>query len=548
MARHSSRAPYYIILTLMFLAGAMLRLWHLPERGLHTHDEGRFLIVADSYLDAAGAVLGGKKLNDLSVELRQRGGSFFAHAKEGHVFLLAAWRMIFGRSVGMSALLSVLLSLGATLLLYRLVSDWAHHPGPAVVAAGALLLSPLFLHYSRSVLSEAGSLIFIIVSLGMAHRACVNVQHGRPFSKVKKRALMAGIMAGIAITLHYNKLWALALAAAMWIFMIFQSHRSLRKDLWKALGMIAAGFVIPLIAIQAITRIVAWKAGAAYPEYKTYIGDLWYHFTEFHAGGAGGAAESRSSGGGRVLYGLELLIAWRGYAGAALMLATLAAGCVMAVKRNEDWLLRAALVMLIVPFVFFSFYSFQVERSFVGIEAAWAVVVGLVWWRVAERAFRLKMRRLLDPRHKHSQFRPTLAAASLCAVMFVVTFPFGVRVVRNDASPFGAAARALAPMMIERGGRVTAGSVTWHARPQWIVYLNSELNAKIGDGVSLEKYVDWSANDTGDYVLIENFEYADSPIFPPELTTGLEPVIDIPSGSLTPMMFTPGVKVYDLRK
>jgi hypothetical protein len=58
----------------------------------------------------------------------------------------------------------------------------------------------------------------------------------------------------------------------------------------------------------------------------------------------------------------------------------------------------------------------------------------------------------------------------------------------------------------------------------------------------IEKFVRWDSAEKGDYILLENFLYEDSPLFPEDLYRGLVPIVNIPGSELSPP-----ITIYDLR-
>ncbi|GAB4324171.1 MAG: hypothetical protein Kow0059_19680 [Candidatus Sumerlaeia bacterium] len=556
-SRSASRSgpprAFLALLILLFLGGGALRVWNLDSRGLHTHDEGRFLIVADSYLFAARAVQGGlgADLSALGEVLRARGGSFFAHAKEGHILILALWRLVAGGDDARSALLMAGFSLLAAWLLYRLVRDWTGDRGSGAAAAAVLVFSPFFLHYSRCVLSEADSIALLLGGLFLARRTWVKIQRAAKTEAGDEcrvgwgRALGAGVLAGLAFTCHYNKLWAIVIGGGLWAAAVFRSSGTRRTAQRQALTIAAAGFTIPLLSIEFLTLGIKWKAAAAYPGYLTYFGDLWYHFTTFHAHRAAGFGEGTAAAGtagstifaADPLFGFKLLVRWHGWTVALALLISL---LIAATRARRDALYLILVCLLVPSFGFFSLYRFQVERSFVGLEPAWAALGGVMW----RRGLLALQRRLSGGREP----RPALMAWAVCSVIAVVQVPAASVLVHSDASSFKAAALRFAPVLISRGGTVTAGSVTWHARPQWIVYLNQALDRDREDrcrrcpgAPRAADYADWAEEGLGDWLLLEDAQYPDSPLFPAELVSSRSPLITIPSGA-----FTPRIDIYRL--
>lgn len=463
LRRVNTRGPSLAVVLLLAL---LLWAWGIGGRGVHIHDEAHFLLGAHTMVEGAAALVSGRPVGEAASQIRRMGGTLYFTAKPGHVALLA----LVGAGTGgvrelPSLWLSLVAGLGVVALTHALCRDAAGRGRAASLAAALLVaVSPLMLTASRSALGLATSAFFALLAAWlMTDRFAAR----RPWVW----AVLAGVCAFMSVACHYNSvvlLGALALGMA--------SRRGMRR--WA----VAAGvFAACVLAAQAATMLASAVVGGAYPEYRTYFGELRHAFT------ANQMASAPSADGARG-YGMD---AWR-YALRVLMVAFVPAlaVCVAALAAARRWRAggdRAAsrflLCWALIPLCFWLLYPWKVERAFVAAVPGVMALAGAALGGLAGSGRR----------------RGALVLLAVAVVPGIVLC--GVRL-RADVSPFAPAARAAAPRIASLPpGSITLASAGWRTLPQWKWYLGPWLRRQSGGPVAA---VDFGSRATPRVVCVDH--------------------------------------------
>jgi len=400
-------------------------------RGILLHDEGHFLLVANTLADGVGLVAGGAGLGEVREALHASGGALYFTAKPGHILLLALAGALAG---GLTTSVALALNAVAAVLAVALAQDIAtrRFGRRAGLISGFLLASsPLLCAYGRTALGLPTAVCFALAAFWLAERS-----GGR-----RGWWILAGIAAFAAIACHYN-------AAPLLVALAVGGWPDRPRRCW---GWVFGSFAASLACFQLATLLGDFALRDAYPQFRSYFGELRHAFSTAQLPSLDGSAgvlpgsEDGVRGYGSEAWRYLAVVLARGFHVQLL----LAVAYLVAVRgERRSWRLLAWWAVF--PLAIWSLYHWKVERAFVVAAPGIAVAAGVFLDRLA--------------RSPAARARALAAACGLAAMGAgaVLSVP------REDRAPFSRAVaanrdaiEALPP------GAFTAASFNWRSAPLW---------------------------------------------------------------------------------
>jgi hypothetical protein len=494
--RDIARSVYVYALLVIVGAGALVRFYAIRDHGIFIHDEGHFLNVVRTYGDAVRWLWKNRGEQRSPGEARdyllRRGGSLFGTAKEGHIAAMALFSLVYGVRPTTGVALSAIFGT-ATLLLVFLLGARLYDVPAGVLAAAALASSALFLKYSRSGLAQADSIFFAYLGVFLYLLSRERTQH---------RALLlalAGASLGVAFTCHYNIAYVLiVLVCAEVLFPLGGALAGMQPRAparWQAALILGAVFALYLVLFDIPFELAKIAIGGAYPGFFSYFGDLHYHVLRYHAGShALGAAPARIVF-DDPLYFIRILVVQEGAVASLLLLC----GFVFFLarffheRRCGDFVL---IVLFAMPLAVWSFYSFRVERSFIVILPAAALIFG--------RSLSLLIERLrLSDGMRHF--------ALLGAVLIILLSGWlkAQDSVLLEKTNFPQGARAALDYALRSRGLITERSFSWHTAPVWKFYLTYEADRR-PEAAAVWRVLNLGSKEAPDILLLDDLGRSDA--------------------------------------
>ncbi|MEQ8820072.1 MAG: hypothetical protein RLY93_07480 [Sumerlaeia bacterium] len=436
----------------------------IGERGVAIHDEGHFLLAANTIVLGLKGVLGGVSLGALAESIHETGGTLFFAAKPGYVGLLALGG-IFSGSVSASVALwiNALSFVGIVWLTYLVALRRFDWPWAARAVGIFCVASPLLAHSARTALSTTPALFFAMLALWLMH--------------IERRPLLMGALAGasafFAFTCHYNILpLLLALLVAYW------PSEPPRRRMAVIAG--AAGCVI---AIEGALLAADWLLRDAYPEFRSFFGELYANFTRSHVPGAASALERtdgvRGYGFKAYLYVGILMAYGYHFLGVAALL-----GCLWAWK-SKLWpggTLRLIAAMIAVPLAFWLLYPWKVERCFVQLAPGIALAGGWTFVRFGQLWISSAQGERADaaPPARVPIYWVLLGMAPAAGAIAVSVF---ASMPQPSRSPYAETAAVNAEVIARLpAGALTSASFHRASAPLWKWYLGPGFEEVAGEG------------------------------------------------------------------
>jgi len=374
---------------------ATLRGWNLWNRGILEHDEGHALLNANTWHHIMRWVLSGGPLRitpdaiaQLRDQLHREGGTLYSAGKFGYSLLLAFVTLptqvsqfagLFLAWVGGTAVCGF-----AGLLTWQYTRDRI----AVLITIAGCLVSPLVLYLSREV---SGTIWALAFALGAA---CA-MQAGVAAEKQSRRVawgVIGGLSLGYAFTCHYNIapfILAVFIATGVQAWYNRRDFRSITQALWIP----AATSLMVLAFFEAVTRVVDYRLRDVFPEYRSFFGELRHLFFTAETG----TFKGQSVGDGIIGYSAE---AWLFYPLALAREGMLFYGGLLALPvivklYGIPWRnLAGAVLLLIIPTVFWAAYAHRVERVLGMVIVAGYITIGVAYGIAISRRPRASLKLL----------------------------------------------------------------------------------------------------------------------------------------------------------
>ena len=264
-----------VALSVILILGATMRLYGVTSRGIYDYDEAWFLLEAKSIYNSGRYVAAQAGLRDdadVSLGLREyvkkRGTVPLTSIKPGHRALILAGMLALGPYDYAGIVVSALGGL-ATILLVYLVGRRLFGTTAGIFAALCLAVSPLHIHYSRSVYAQSNVLCWAALGLWLWVRLHTAGDR-RP-----SRLIAPGIAIGWAFTCHFNTVW-LPVGLLFLDALVLRFDRPGRPWIANALRrglVLGISMASPLLLFDLAGR--ALKLLGAFPaDYPTYLGQF----------------------------------------------------------------------------------------------------------------------------------------------------------------------------------------------------------------------------------------------------------------------------------
>lgn len=443
-ARVAATAIPAVFLLFLLLPG-------LATRGVQVHDEGHFLLGANTVATGILGLIYGDSPAELRDRIHLTGGTLYFSAKPGYVGMLAFAGLVAG---GVTAAKAQILALLSCLLGLVALQHLAARRGnfTAILATGVLFgACPLVLKFSGSALGVMPAMACVLAATALVEAR----------SRSLPVAILAGALVLLGILCHYN-VAPLALGLGLGV-----APRVTPRIRAAVLG----GFLGAGLLFQGGTMVVDRILEPVYPDFRSWTGELTHAFssaqsrTDMEAAALEATIPPERRDGVRG-YGPR---AW-GYLGELLLVGMgvpLLLALVFGVPawrrepkdRRADWWLPVLAAG--VPLVVWGLYPWKVDRALVTAVPGLCLLGGMGFERLLESWSALRRRLVAG----------LVAGLLLAGVVVGGSGRWGI----PGPSPYGAAVeRYDAWLASAPDGSLTARSVHWRMGPVWKWYLGPE--------------------------------------------------------------------------
>jgi 4-amino-4-deoxy-L-arabinose transferase-like glycosyltransferase len=467
-----------VICILLLATG--LRLWGLTERGIYDYDEAWYLLEAKTLYYTGDYLLSAVGLSDvdtsqgLKAYVKQRGTVPMTSVKPGHTILTFLGMVVLGTydyaGLGVSALSGIL-----TVLLVFLIGKELGGTRLGIAAALILAVSPLHIHYSRSMYSQSNAVLF--ATLG----AYLWVRHQNR-NTASLWLFGAGAAIGYAFTCHFNIAWVTVGFISLELLMGCIRKVEIRQRL-LSVGMFASGMAAPAALFELAGQLTK-KIGLFPQDYPTYLGQF------LHRQGLG---EKLVVSARQVPFWTERLMATEGIlvtllvvAGTLFLLINLRHA-----RLREVALLGLPAMALLPPSLLAIDGLYYILRNYAIALPALALLAGVGYLSV-EKHFA----------NRWSFARPLLA--TVCVAILITTAMGRSWSIRQLKSSYRDAASQLVAQLEKQGGRLATRPLS--AWPIWYFYLSNEFDRA---PANIQKQIRFypKQNQEGDYELVDIKSY-----------------------------------------
>ncbi|MDK2970365.1 MAG: hypothetical protein PWP23_120 [Candidatus Sumerlaeota bacterium] len=439
-SRHVSLLIPALLLLLILLPG-------LPGRGIRLHDEGHFLLAANTVSQGISGIIAGKSLSEIRDEIHRTGGTLYFTAKPGYIGMLALAGMLPG---GLTAVKANSLCLAAALLLLWAVHSLAFRRGgaPAAFCAGLLLvISPLTLNFSSHALG-------VIPGLALVFGGVAALDARRESGVL---AFLGGILAFLGVACHYNLVPLVAALGCGFVPLVR------RRILLAAVG----GFLGAAVLLQAGSMVADVALESAYPDFRSYAGELHHNFfaAQVQTEDGGKSVEASIPPGRRdgvrgngwrewIWVGRTVFLGF----GAAFLFGVAGSVILWRTREKGDWSALPLVLAAGVPLVLWSVYPWKVERALVTALPGLCLLAGGGYAVAVERWPRWRLALIV-----------CVGLAGGGSLMV------GIRRELPPASPYAATVERYAAWLEQAPPQAfTARSFHWRLAPVWKWYLGPE--------------------------------------------------------------------------
>ena len=261
----------HVALAVVLVLAAGLRLWGITDRGVYDYDEAWYLLEAKTLHYTGDYLLSKVGLSDADTSLglkayvKQHGTVPMTSVKPGHTILTFLGMVVVGTGdyagLGVSALSGTL-----TVLLVFLLGRQIGGTRLGLASALILAVSPLHVHYSRSMYSQANG-VFLATLGAYLWTNYQTKEYTKPW-----RLLGAGLAIGFAFTCHFNLAYVTVGFIAVEIVYAHLKRRPIYERITRV-GILGFGMAFPAFCFETGGQI-AKKLGLFPKDYPTYIGQF----------------------------------------------------------------------------------------------------------------------------------------------------------------------------------------------------------------------------------------------------------------------------------
>lgn len=319
----------------------------LCRPALRVHDEGHFLLAAETIrAGVLGFLVEGMPPAVLRDEIQPLGGTLYFTAKPGHIALLAAEGLLLGGLTARKAIFLNVLCHAATAGLLVALARRRFGSGPAAVAGAGYAVAPLAVFFASGALGVTTSAFFVVLAAWLLD--CRRDSAVWP--------VLGGAAATMAVACHYN-----AAPSVLAVLLAFGMSAGKRRVL-----AFVGGGAASALALQGATMAADHVLRFAYPEFRSWWGELHHALFKHHLAEAPQAAGTFTDG-AKGYGGAAWLLVVRAVAGGLVLPAagTLAAAVLRPGSDGARSDRNAALVWALLPLAVWTLYPWKVDRTFV---------------------------------------------------------------------------------------------------------------------------------------------------------------------------------------
>jgi 4-amino-4-deoxy-L-arabinose transferase-like glycosyltransferase len=401
---------FYIIIFIAILSlGSFFTFFHLQKRSLLDWDEAYYLEVIKTWRAVVDwfvyRIFKPTEITQVGFSdyMLEHGGAINTFAKDGFLAIVFLFSYFFGlRDItilwvnGIFGVLTVwLIYLIGKEMLGRIVG---------LLSCGILAISAYQLHYARSGFPQTVSVFFLYLAvflyiLSYKHKSNPNVS--------RRFLFFTGISLGYAFTCHYNLFWAIpSLFLLEVVDKFFSNQGMLFRNFVKRIFLLFAGALIPIFFWVCTSELVkfiiylnpsfreAIRGSLGTGSFVSYFDRILNFLTpSLSVATSKGDSVYSTSQLGSLFYYVKLLLLWEG----PLILTLLLMGIVRLIYRQIRYHIFMELIILIlflVPFLYWSFHSWQLSRSFVAAIPAVALILGSLLTQLVEKKYKREAHRV----------------------------------------------------------------------------------------------------------------------------------------------------------
>lgn len=364
---------YAVGLVIILSISFCLNFYHLKQRSLLDWDEAYYLEVVKTWRAGIDWFIY-RIFSPQTIELpafssyvSEHGGAINTFAKDGFLIIVLAFSYFLGLYDYTILYVSACFGVFTVLLIYFIGRE-CFSKISGLLSCGILAISAYQVHYARSGFPQSASVFFLYLAVLLYLRGSL---------------FFSGISAGYAFSCHYNLFWVFfALFISELIYNISSGYGKVSffsKNILKRSILFFAGASVPVLFWGAISELVKFVLYSNPSLAEALKGSLGIgSFVSYFDRLGNFLIPPLSNTGARTFnpyFYLKLLISWQGLISVILLFA----GILYLLYRQLHKPLfkeTVVLILFLAPFFYWSFYSWQLGRSFVSAIPAMSLIIG----------------------------------------------------------------------------------------------------------------------------------------------------------------------------
>jgi len=243
----SSVKKNIIIILILLSISVFYRFYNLQERGLFEWDEGYYTQLVTSYRAGFDYLLKSNILHQdigsFSQYLLKNGGTFKSVFKDGFTYSSFLTSFFFGINHNIILNINALIGALSVLLIYIALKGIVGRLYALIIALG-LAISPYHIAFSRGGHSVIFASFYLLFCLSFYVKSIED--------KKNKSLFLSAIFLGLSFSCHYT------IGAVVVAFFLLEGYKAILKKSLKKVCALFSGFVLPLLFIEAISRVIKY--------------------------------------------------------------------------------------------------------------------------------------------------------------------------------------------------------------------------------------------------------------------------------------------------
>lgn len=395
----NAKSIFSLILVLILVFSFFLTSWQLKKRSLLDWDEGYYLNIVKTWRATADwfiyKVFRPSIIKDTGIEefVLERGGALNTFAKDGFLTVVFLFSYLFGIHDTTILWVSVIFGVLTVYLVY-LIGKEVFGETAGLISAGIMAVSVYHLHYSRSGFPQTTSVFFLYLAVFLYLQSC---QIAFNIRKCKRLIFFCGLSLGYAFCCHYNLIWSLPVFLSLEPVraFIFEKKAIFKVTLTRTLLM-CSGIIFPILFFGGISELIklvlylnpgyklAIQGATGTGAFVSYFDRIQEFLAPLLTGGSGYVFSLNNPD---PLFYLKLLVRWEGFFIVALLLLGITF-LIFRQLRKSIFSEFIILALFLIPFLYWSFYPWQLSRNLIPAIPAAVLIIGNLLSRFLENKYK----------------------------------------------------------------------------------------------------------------------------------------------------------------